>query len=292
MRPLPFILALPISVAFASNADVTRALADANALFAANHRTEAQAAFEKVLELAPENGDANFRLGMYAIDRGDWEAALKYEEKAIDANPNHAGYQFGWGAANGIAAMKANVFSKLGYAHKCQAAYERAVALEPTAPQYRFALLQFHLQAPGFAGGDRKVAYEQAAEIKKLNSDLGRQAYIQVYLAEKKYDLAFSEFDGVLTRTPPDYPALYSYGRLTLMTKQHLEEGLSAFRRCLEIPAEDKFHPAPADVHWRVGSVLEQMGKLADARAEYTAALKEDPQYKPAQKALAKLPTS
>lgn len=265
-------------------------LAAANALLQERKIPEARAAFEKILAASPNNPSAHSSIALLACEDGDWEKALRHASKAIGTEPNHAHHQYVWGAANGIAALKSGVFAKLGHAKKCLAAYKRAVELEPESIQYRWALLNYYQQAPGVAGGDKALAYAQAEEIKKLDPERGRQALVQVYMSDKKYELAFAEYDELLRRNPDDHGVLYQFGRLTLMSGQRLDEGMAAFRHCLTLPPPNQNAALMrADLHWRLGNVWEAKNQLDDARKEYNASLKENPAFRPALRALEKL---
>jgi len=288
-------LALVLSVAVAAEAmpddsALRGELAAANALLHAGKHPEARAAFAKILADAPDNPEANGNAALYACDDGDWEKALRCAGRAIAADPNNARHQYCWGAANGIAALKAGIFSRLGHAKKCLAAYERAAELEPANLQYHWALLNYYQQAPGIAGGDSAKAYGQAAEIGKIDAEAGRQACTQLYLGEKKYDLAFRTYDEALRAAPDDYAALYNFGRLTLTTGRRLDDGFAAFRHCLELtPPTAPDTPSHANIHWRLGNLWEKQSQPERARMEYLAALKEKPDFTPAKQALEKL---
>ena len=272
------------------DATVKTEVTAAQALQDARKFPEARAAFEKILQHAPDEPTANCQVALYACDKGEWEKALSCASKALAADANNARYQYVWGAANGVAALKGGVFSKLGHAKKCLAAYQRASELEPRNVQYHWALLSYYQQAPGFVGGSIDLAYAQAAEIKKLDPRSGRQAFAQLYLSEKKYDLAFGQYEEVPAEERDDYQTSYSFGRLTLLSGQRLDEGLAAFQRCLELaPPSDGEKRVRADVHWRLGNVWERKGQVETARTEYLTALKELPDFRPAKQALEKL---
>jgi len=270
----------------ATHAEVTAA----NALLEAGKYVEARTAFAKILAHAPDSPDANYSAGLFACDAGDWEKALSLEGKALASDPNDARYQYGWGSANGVAALKGGLFSKLGYAKKCLAAYRRAAELDPRNLKYHGALLNYYQQAPGFVGGDVDQAYGQAAEIGKIDPELGRQAFTQLYLGEKKPELAFRQYDEALRASPDNAAILYQFGRLTVLTAQRLDEGQAAFRRCLKLPAPNaKDTSWFASVHWRLGNIWEKKNQPEQACAEYRAALKEQSDFRPAQQALEKL---
>jgi tetratricopeptide (TPR) repeat protein len=279
LRPLP-----------AAEHATTAELAAANALRDAGKYAEARVAFEKILAHVPDDPEANYSVGLFACDAGDWEKALRCEGKAVTSDPNSARYQYGWGSANGIAAMKAGIFSKLGHAKKCLAAYVRAVELEPHNLQYRRAAMSYYQQAPGFAGGDIEKAYAQAAAIKAFDPEHGRQAFADLYLGEKKIDLAFHEFDEALRQDPNDYPALYQIGRLAGITGVRQDDGIAALKHCLELtPPARADMPKHDNVQWRLGILWEKKGDPVQARAAYVAALAINPDFRRAKDALAQL---
>lgn len=241
-------------------------------------------------ETADGVAEANYTRGLAACDAGEWEKALQHAKRAVTADAACARYHYGWAAANGLAAMKAGFFSRLGYAKVCLAAYRRAVELEPKTLRYRWALLNYYQQAPGIAGGDREQAFAQAAELGRIDAEQGRQALVQLYLAERNYDAAFRPYDEALRATPDDFLLLYQFGRLTLRADRRVDDGLAAFRRCLVLPrpvGEDV--PTAANLHWRLGNAWERKRDVAKAREEYETALRLEPEFQPAKQALEKL---
>lgn len=279
----------PLAVAAESPPETQGDMATVATLRQERKHAEARKVLERILVADPKHAEASYLLGLYACDAGEWEKALALEATALAADPNSAKYHFGWGAANGIAALKSGVLSKFGYAKKCLAGYRRAVELEPGNVQYRFALLNYYRQAPAMVGGGMDKAFAQAAEIKKLNAPLGRHAFTELYLAEKKFDLAFQEHESVLRETPKDYLALFGFGRVAILSGQRMEEGLQALNQCLALTPPDGASPRHAEVHWRVGGLLERLSRREEARAAYERALSLDPAFAPAKRALEKL---
>jgi len=292
MKPGIFIVALGLCVSPLawSAPDLSRDVAAANELVEARKTAEARLAFERILMQAPNHPEANCVLGLMACDEGEWEKALRCARIAVTSEPDNARYQYCWAAANGVSALKAGIFSRLGYAKVCLAAYRRAVELAPGNLRYRWALLNYYQQAPGIAGGDRDKAFAQAAEIAKLDAESGRQALAQLHLAEKNLALAFRAYDEALRATPDDGQLLYEFGRLTLRTDHRIDEGLAAFRRCLELPRPaGRDSPSAANLHWRLGNGWEKKRQPEQARAEYRTALQLEPDFRPALQALEKL---
>jgi tetratricopeptide (TPR) repeat protein len=249
---------------------------------------EAQLAFEALASTDDRNADIQFYLGRLALQRDDQAQAVAYLEKAVALVPGDARFHLRLGDAYGLAAQKAGMFSSIGLAGKSKAEYLKAVELDGKNVDARQGLLNFYLQAPGFAGGSTEKALAQAEETKKFDPPRGRQMLASVYVAEKKYDLALAQFDEVLKGSPNDYTSLYQVGRLAANTGQFLDRGLASLRRCVELSAPEG-EPGHAAVHWRIGNILEKQGDKPGARAAYEAALKTDPKFPQAIEALRKL---
>ncbi len=249
---------------------------------------EAKAAFEQLAAADGKYAEAWHFLGQLALRADDPEAAVKHHEKAVALDPASSNYQWRLGDAYGRAAQKAGVFSKMGLAGKCRTAYEKAVDLDPKNLDARSSLMSYYQQAPGIAGGGMDKALLQAQEIKKLDAGRGRFAYATLYLADKKYNQAFAEFEEVLKAKPDDYAALFQTGRLAAISGERLDRGLDVLRQCLAMtPPEGQ--PPHAAAHWRIGVILEKKGDKAGARTAYEASLKLDPKFPQAIESLKKL---
>ena len=249
---------------------------------------EAQKAFEILAAASPSDADVQFYLGRLALQRDDAEKAIAYLEKAVALAPGISRHHQRLGDAYGRSAQKASLFSQMGLAKKCRLAYEKAVELDSRNLDARQSLLGFYLQAPGIAGGSNEKALEQAQAIKLADPARGRFALASVYAADKKYALAFAEFEEVLKADPANYSALFQTGRLAALSGERLDPGLSALRQCLaQTPPENQ--PGHAAVHWRFGNILEKKGDKPGAKSAYEAALKVDPKFPQAIEALKKL---
>jgi tetratricopeptide (TPR) repeat protein len=275
-------------VTFAGAALDPAAFTAAVELYTQRKPLEAQKAFEALAAAAPDNADIQFYLGRLALQRDDHEKAVSYLEKAIALVPNDSRMHHRLGDAYGLSAQKAGLFSKMSLAGKCRAEYEKAVELDPRNIDARSSLMSYYQQAPGIAGGGLDKALLQAQEIKKLDGSRGRFAVSNLYLVDKKNDLAFAEFEEFLKTNPEDYTALFQTGRLAAITGERLDRGLAVLRQCLTMtPPEGQ--PSLAAAHWRIGNILEKQGDKAGARAAYEASLKVDPKFPQSIDALKKL---
>ena len=285
-----------LTVIFLCISALARAAFDPDAFNAAvalynDHKlAEAQAAFEALAKVNPDNFNIQFYLGRMALQRDDAEKAVPYLEKAVALSPDDARFHLRLGDAYGLAAQKAGLFSKMGLAAKCKAEYEKAVALDGKSIEARQSLLNFYVQAPGFAGGSTEKALEQAQEIKKLDVGRGRIAVASVYARDKKFDLAFAEFDDALKANPDDYAALFQSGRLSAITGERLDHGLELLHKCLGMTA-----PPDQSRRSRLGALAyrlhprEERRPKAGARAAYETSLKVNPKFQYAIESLKKL---
>jgi len=219
-------------------------------------------------------------------------------------------------------AGEANVFSRLGLAKKGLAAFERAVELAPNSVDARFGLMQYHLQAPGIAGGDKEVAREQAEAIAALdpvqghlaaaavaraegdaptaleayryaieadpaNSD-ARLALALTYAQEGRPQDAFAELDELVRRDPSHLQGHYQFGRLASESGLQLERGLDSFDRFLEL-GPDQSALFRSWAHYRSGIILEKLDAPERALGRYEAALAIDEDHDEARKAAKRL---
>lgn len=114
------------------------------------HASAAISRLRRAVGAAPEFRDAHYTLGQRLADAGHWDDALAAYRCAVDLTPRFAA---GWSAL-GLAALRgseAGVRAAIGH-------LERAVALEPDAPEWRFNL-GTALQRAGELPAARK-AYE------------------------------------------------------------------------------------------------------------------------------------
>lgn len=242
-------------------------------------------------------------------------------EKAVSLDPRSSEYYDWLGKAYGTQAERASILKQPFLAKKTKSAWEKAIALDPDNIGAREDIIQYYLLAPGFLGGNKEKAKQQAAEVKRRNSYRGALVAAQVcaqvkdhgcaeselkwvintypdsslgytslsayYASEKQFDRAFAVIDARLKARPTDPVALYSLGRTVSISGQNLERGDEALRAYIAAPPENG--PSVANAHYRLGVIAEKRGDKEFARREYQAAIQINPYYKEAKKALAAL---
>ena len=248
----------------------------------------AESAANALVAANPADAEAYVLLAGVCVTKGDADAAVAASEKAVELAPANSEFQRQLGDTYGFAAQKAGMLSKMSFAKKCRLAYEKAVELDPKNLNGRTSLLGFYQNAPSLMGGGVDKAYEQAAEIKKLDASRGRLAYTTLYAAEKKYAEAFAELEEVLKTTPDSYSALYQIGRVAALSGERIDRGVETLKKCLTLPTPPG-SPGHDAAQWRLGNLWEKKGDKPAARAAYQAAIAINPGFQQAIESLKKL---
>jgi tetratricopeptide (TPR) repeat protein len=291
-------------------------------LYDARRFEEARKFFEPYAAKNPKDADAALYLGRALFALRKLEPAAEWLEKAAALAPRRSDVYLWLGRAYGQAAVGASVFRQAGLAKKTQTAWEKSVALDPNNLDARDSLIQFYLMAPGFMGGGVDKAREQAAEIRKRDPIRGHLASVTIafdqkdtaaaerelkvaiqeapadprarlslsllYQTQEKWAASFDILEALVKADPENYDALYQVGRAAALSGQRLDRAEECLKRYLGRAPGPQSAPL-ANAHFRLGQVYEKKGSKAQARAEYQAALKLDPNLKEAKEALAKL---
>lgn len=246
---------------------------------------------------------------------GDAAKAEKQFERAIKLEPGVGAYHLGLGQAVGIQAGTASVVRQPFMARRIKAEFEKAVALDPSLLDARDGLIQFHLMAPGFMGGNPAEAQAQQREIAKRDAVRGHMAQAGIAWHEKdtvateralraaiaaapdsagpvimlagrqagwnRITDAFATYDAFLARRPEHAGARYNYGRLAVITEQNLPRAERYFRELTDdsVWSTTNWTLSRAAVYARLGDALRLQGKSADARGAYQAALEIDKDF-------------
>ncbi len=260
---------------------------EAVTLYQSRQYSAAQTAFARIAREYPDDLEVNFHLGRLALWFDDERTAQAHLERALQLAPNDARLFNALGDTYGLFAQKAPLLSKISWARRCRAAYERAVELDPRSTAYRWSLLAYYQLAPFLVGGSEEKARDEAEAIARLEPTAGRIARATLQLAAHNHAAAFAEFEPVLREHPDDFVALYQFGRCADLCGERLELGLKHLRRCLELPApvgEDL--PRPVHVLCRIAGILGQQGDIEGARAARERAQALEPDFRPEKDAL------
>lgn len=311
-------LVLPLVVAAVAGAQEP-SVGSATRFFEARDYAAARTEFSAIAAAEPTNAAAAYYLGRVAIVDGNAGDAVKWLERAVKLEPSVAAHHHWLGRAYSREVQRVGKFKALGIAKKIRRSFETAVRLDPADVEARRDLMQFHLLAPGIAGGDKGEAKKQARVIAERNPMLGRVA--AGWLAEEskndaaavrefeaaiaqfpdsaapymalgmlyqrlgRWDEAFDSYERLLARRPNDVAVHYQIGRTAAQSGKNLERGARALRTYLTKKPGEGDAPL-ASAHYRLGTILEKQGQAEQATGQYAASLRLDPGQPDARKAL------
>ena len=172
---------LTASVAFGQDSGAST-LEEGIRLFHEGRLGDARRIFETAHERQPTDTRAAFYLGRVAFAEEDFETAIGWFVQAADGEGCPAEAHLWLGRAYGYQAQRSSLLRKPLLARKVHAHLEQAVACDPDHVAARWDLMEYYAKAPGFLGGSRQKAGEQAAVIARLDPAEGRKA--RQFLAE------------------------------------------------------------------------------------------------------------
>ena len=317
MRPFRAVFTLLFFLASAGfGADV-----NPQALLRIGRADEAQRVLDATLQHSPNDAEAYNLLCRLYFQLELWDNALQMAEKSVELAPDNSDYHLWLGRSAGRKAENSNPFTAWTLARRVRTEFERAVALDGNNLAARADLSEYYIDAPGFLGGDKKKARNQAAAVaphdvaladyiyarvleqqgkpaaeqqyKKALADSGNSARYWIELAYfyhragRLQDMQSAVYQALIAPRHgaiPEYDGAY----LFLRTGRDFPNAILMLRKYIEgnTLAED----GPVfRAHYMLGQLLEKQGKRQEAAAEYRAALALASQYRPARDALARV---
>jgi tetratricopeptide (TPR) repeat protein len=212
------------------------------------------------------------------------------------------------------------MLKKMGLAKKIKKSMEHSLVLDPGNLDTMEGLVQFHLQAPGIAGGSKDEARRIAQEVITADPLRGHILSARVAGADENYAEARTHLSQALTLSPGNKDIYLGLGGIDVEEEKYAD-ALVAYEKCLEIAPEDVtcryqlgkaaqmgdiedekaiaafqsvIDSKPDDIsytaysYYRMGNVYKQNGNMTFAKKNYELALKAD-DIKPARKALKEL---
>ncbi len=134
----------------------------------------------------PDNPEVLRLLGIAALYDDDYETALELGDKAIALDGTNYRYPLFLSNAWGVKARMGGKIPALGRAKKSKRYMQQARELAPNEVDPCFALMQYNIQAPGIAGGDKDDARAYADTIAALDPLMGY--YCKSVIAESVDD--------------------------------------------------------------------------------------------------------
>ena len=156
------------------------------ALLDAGHFKRARAAAEERLRVQPGDARATYVLSRVKLAYGDFDGAAALAEKALALDGRYADAHYALAGAYGRKAQQAGLFSRLSLARRFRKEADATLALDPRHVAAREGLIEFHLQAPGIAGGDKAKARALAEELLRIDPARGYLAKARIARSDKQ----------------------------------------------------------------------------------------------------------
>jgi len=223
------------------------------------HLPQAEAIYQRILQVAPDHPDALHFLGLIAGQVGKYEIAIELISKALVFKPDYAEAHCNLG----------NAFRNQGRLEEAIVSYQKALALKPDFPE-----------AYGNLGNALKeqdkldaaiASYRNALALKPdfaemhciLGNALNEQGKLGEAVASYRNAIAYKT----------DFAEAYSNLGNVLSEQGNLDEAVASFGNAL------KLKPNFAEAHSNLGNALRVQGKLDEAIASYRNALASRPDY-------------
>lgn len=195
--------------------------------------------------------------------RMHWDEAEKHAKKAVELEGDDIENLMLLGNIMGIKARDGSKLKAIGRAKTSKGSYEKAIALEPDNIEARVWLINFHLNAPGFAGGDKNEAKRQAAAIARIDPVEGHYSQADIYeFVDKDLKKAEAELKAALAKDPDEPKPYYMYGNFSSRNGNYEKAGeLMTALALLE--------PGSSGPLFGTGTYAERAGRWDDALHQY-----------------------
>ena len=224
----------------------------------------------------PDNPEINFLLGKACFLAGDYDDAEDYLDKAIKLGENGSDqlalsqYHYWLANTKGIKAQKGGILKAPGRAKACKNNYEKAIELQPENLEARFGLLQYHMQAPGFVGGDKDKARAQADTIGYFDKIQGLKAQSMVAeFIDNDNPKAEDYLRQAMAMDTTNLDSYYWLGHF-LARQDRMEEAESLSFKAQAIDSTD------LNIYYSRASIYEGQRRYDKALAEYETIQQQD----------------
>ena len=291
-------------------------------LLNAGRADEAIVLLDSRIKAKPQDAEAHNLLARTYYALGRWDDAVSAGEKAVSLDPGNSTYHMWLGRMYGEKADHSSFVTAAGLVKKIRAEFERAVELDASNLDARTDLAEFYLEAPGFMGGGKDKARQQADAMAR--QDAAAAHWLEARIAEKDKRFADAEREYKAAIETSGYQARYWLNLASFFKRQHrynemeaaVSSAVNSDRKkpanyvdaaTLLVGAGRNFigaaqfirkyltggsttEEAPAfKAHYVLGEILEKQGDKAAAAAEYRAALGLAKDYREAREALARV---
>lgn len=230
---------------------------------------EAKSFFVDFIKSNKKHPEANFYLGRIYFDEDEYGKATDWFEKAADYDSDNSKYYMWLGHSYGRRAQNAGKLKQALYARESRKNYEKSVELDPDNVEARESVMEFYLQAPGFMGGGRDKAENQAKAIMELDKEAGYVAWGRIFTNYDETEAALSNYSEAIEK----YPSLMSpYYQLYNL---HFNQG--NFEAAADVAKKQLAqNDTTAAIYLRLGNALQRYEQFDEAYSAYQTTLEVD----------------
>src|SRR5579863_9685286 len=173
-----------------------------------------------------------------------WDEAIQQAERAVSLDRKDPEFQAALADAIGskLSGAQLGWFQKLSLARRFRKEAEQALQLDPNNIDANQDLMEFHLDAPGIVGGDKKKAAELADRMVHSNPVRGFLMKFEIALHEKRSGELESLLQQAMDADPKSYEARIQAANF------YLSKGSTEIKQA-EQQAEQAIRIAPGAVH-------------------------------------------
>jgi predicted O-linked N-acetylglucosamine transferase (SPINDLY family) len=227
--------------------------------YQAGNRAEAERLCAQLLRDNSRNGDANYLMGVLALDAGHGQAAVRRFEEAVTASPTMASYRHALGEG----------YNAVGRSDDAVRSFRQALELDPKLAAAHNALGQVLLEKNDVPAAIERfrAALAVRTDYDRAHMNLGRALHVLGDLSAAQ--ASFRE----AIRINPRYATAHNNLGAVLQAQGQIDEAAKQFREALSIRS------AYPEAHFNLGGALMAKGETLAAAERFQEAIRLRPNY-------------
>lgn len=234
-------------------------------------RALADEQFKHVVELLTpqvkalsENADMLHRLARAHWSLEQFDEAQDYIDTVLELRQDHYEDYYLAGRIYSNRVLEVSIFKKLSYAKRIRKYFERCIELDPQSTKARLALMLFHINAPGIAGGSSDEAEALAQQLADIGAVPGLRAAVLLALADDDNAKAMELTSEILSLKNDDVSAQYLRGTF-LVGEERYDEAMPILRHVGHQEIEDIDERRQQRGAWyQIGKAASESGQWLD----------------------------
>ena len=193
----------------------------------------------KALKESPSDSELYYLLAQSQMNTDKLDKAEDSIEKAIELNSTSEKIYLLASGIYGSQAQASSIFSKLGYAKKARKSLDKVLTINPENSDALSGLIQFHLAAPGIAGGDKDEIPELLSKLTLVDSTMGTILKAQLLFNNKESKKAYAALNQGIRDNPKSIGIRFVKG-MRLQTDNKLKDSFSELHKTGQLALTEK----------------------------------------------------